>query len=583
MAVRLGELLLRERRVTPTQLQEALTYQRSNGGRLGASLVKLGILSDDDITGVMSRQYGVAAVDLSQITIDPALIRLIPAETAGKYNVIPVGRAGNTLTLAMTDPTNVFAMDDIKFRTGLNVEPVVASETAIQEAVKQHYGAASAQAPRNGENGKGSVDLVGKAFEDLNLDTPEEIQVVAAAEEIDVASLEKQSGEAPVIRLANALFLAAIQRGASDIHIEPYEKELRVRFRIDGVLQSVMTPPLKFRDPLVSRIKIMARLDISEKRLPQDGRIKARFNDRGTSREIDFRVSVLPCLFGEKIVLRLLDSKGLRLDLTQLGFDVEGLRRFDTAIRKPWGMVLVTGPTGSGKTNTLYSALSQINQPGVNIMTAEDPVEFNLAGINQVQVKEQINLTFAATLRSFLRQDPNIILVGEIRDGETAGIAVKAALTGHLVLSTLHTNDAPSSLSRLVNMGIEPFLVANSINLVAAQRLVRKVCETCKAPDTVPIERLVDAGLPESELPNVKAMKGKGCDRCGGTGYKGRVGVFEIMEVSESLRERIIHSAPISELRAQAIQEGMSTLRLSGLMKVRDGVTTLDEIVRETM
>ena len=583
MAVRLGELLLRERRVTPTQLQEALTYQRSNGGRLGASLVKLGILSDDDITGVMSRQYGVAAVDLSQITIDAALIRLIPAETAGKYNVIPVGRSGNTLTLAMTDPTNVFAMDDIKFRTGLNVEPVVASETAIQEAVKQHYGAASAPAPRNGENGKGSVDLVGKAFEDLNLDSPEEIQVVAAAEEIDVASLEKQSGEAPVIRLANALFLAAIQRGASDIHIEPYEKELRVRFRIDGVLQQVMTPPLKFRDPLVSRIKIMARLDISEKRLPQDGRIKARFNDRGTSREIDFRVSVLPCLFGEKIVLRLLDSKGLRLDLTQLGFDVEGLRRFDTAIRKPWGMVLVTGPTGSGKTNTLYSALSQINQPGVNIMTAEDPVEFNLPGINQVQVKEQINLTFAATLRSFLRQDPNIILVGEIRDAETAGIAVKAALTGHLVLSTLHTNDAPSSLSRLVNMGIEPFLVANSINLVAAQRLVRKVCDVCKAPDPVPIERLVDAGLPESELPNVKAMKGKGCDRCGGTGYKGRVGVFEIMEVSESLRERIIHSAPISELRAQAIQEGMSTLRLSGLMKVRDGVTTLDEIVRETM
>jgi type IV pilus assembly protein PilB len=582
MAVRLGELLLRERRVTPTQLQEALTYQRSNGGRLGSSLVKLGILRDDEITTVLSRQYGVAAVDLREITIDPALIRLIPAETAGKYNVIPVGKSGNTLTLAMTDPTNVFAMDDIKFRTGLNVEPVVASETSIQEAVKQHYGAASAPAPRNGDNGKG-VDLTNKAFEDLNLDMPDEIQVVQSAEEIDAASLERQSGEAPVIRLANALFLAAIQRGASDIHIEPYEKELRIRFRIDGVLQSVMTPPLKFRDPLVSRIKIMARLDIAEKRLPQDGRIKARFNDRGTSREIDFRVSVLPCLFGEKIVLRLLDSKGLRLDLAQLGFDTESLRRFENAIRKPWGMVLVTGPTGSGKTNTLYSALSQINQPGVNIMTAEDPVEFNLPGINQVQVKEQINLTFAATLRSFLRQDPNIILVGEIRDGETAGIAVKAALTGHLVLSTLHTNDAPSSLSRLVNMGVEPFLVANSINLVAAQRLVRRVCDTCKAPDTVPAERLVDAGLPERELPNVNAMKGRGCDRCGGTGYKGRVGVFEIMEVAESLRDRIIHGAQISELRAQAIQEGMSTLRLSGLMKVRDGVTTLDEIVRETM
>ena len=581
MAVRLGELLLRERRVTPTQLQEALTFQRANGGRLGTSLVKLGILTDDDISGVLSRQYGVAAVDLRQITLDPALIRLIPAETAGKYNVIPVGKSGNTLTLAMTDPTNVFAMDDIKFRTGLNVEPVVASETAIQEAVAQHYGAASAPSARNGEP-KGGVALENKQFEDPELDA-EEIQVVAQAEEIDVASLERQSGEAPVIRLANALFLAAIQRGASDIHIEPYEKELRVRFRIDGVLQPVMTPPLKFRDPLASRIKIMARLDISEKRLPQDGRIKARFNDRGSSREIDFRVSVLPCLFGEKIVLRLLDSKGLRLDLAQLGFDAEGLRRFDSAIRKPWGMVLVTGPTGSGKTNTLYSALSQINQPGVNIMTAEDPVEFNLAGINQVQVKEQINLTFAAALRSFLRQDPNIILVGEIRDAETAGIAVKAALTGHLVLSTLHTNDAPSSLNRLVNMGIEPFLVANSINLIAAQRLVRRVCETCKEPAGIDGERLVDAGLPASELPNVKAMKGRGCDRCGGTGYKGRVGVFEIMEVSDALRERIIHGAQAGELRDIAIQEGMSTLRLSGLMKVRDGVTTLDEIVRETM
>ena len=584
MAVRLGELLLRERRVTPTQLQEALTYQRANGGRLGTSLVKLGILTDDDISGVLSRQYGVAAVDPRQITIDPSLIRLIPAETAGKYNVIPVGKSGNTLTLAMTDPTNVFAMDDIKFRTGLNVEPVVASETAIQEMVALHYGAAATiTKERPGESGKG-VELMGKTLEDLNLDTTgDDITLVQQAEEIDVASLERQSGEAPVIRLANALFLAAIQRGASDIHIEPYEKELRVRFRIDGVLQSVMTPPLKFRDPLISRIKIMARLDISEKRLPQDGRIKARFNDRGTSREIDFRVSVLPCLFGEKIVLRLLDAKGLRLDMSQLGFDAEGLRRFDSAIRKPWGMVLVTGPTGSGKTNTLYSALSQINQLGVNIMTAEDPVEFNLPGINQVQVKEQINLTFAAALRSFLRQDPNIILVGEIRDAETAGIAVKAALTGHLVLSTLHTNDAPSSLSRLVNMGIEPFLVANSINLVAAQRLVRRVCEVCREPAAIPPERLVDAGLPEDELPNVKAMKGRGCDRCGGTGYKGRVGVFEIMEISEMLRDRIIHGAPAGELRSLAIKEGMSPLRLSGLMKVRDGVTTLDEIVRETM
>ena len=580
MAVRLGELLLREKRVTPTQLQEALTYQRANGGRLGTTLVKLGFLKDEDVTDVLSRQYGVPAIDLRDFALDPSLVRLIPGETAAKYNVIPVTRTGNTLTLAMTDPTNVFAMDDIKFRTGLHIEPVVASDTAIREAVAQHYtNLAPAQAPA----GK-SMELVNKALEDLNLDgNSEEIEVVAGAEEIDAASLERQSGEAPVIRLANALFLAAIQRGASDIHIEPYEKDLRVRFRIDGVLQSVMTPPMKYRDPLVSRIKIMARLDISEKRLPQDGRIKARFNDRGTSREIDFRVSVLPTLFGEKIVLRLLDAKGLRLDMSMLGFDADALVRFERQIHKPWGMVLVTGPTGSGKTNTLYSALSQLNQPGVNIMTAEDPVEFNLGGINQVQVKEQIGLTFATALRSFLRQDPNIILVGEIRDAETASIGVKAALTGHLVLSTLHTNDAPSSINRLVNMGIEPFLVANSINLIAAQRLVRRVCDACKAPHEIPDDLLVKAGLPESELPNVKAMLGRGCDRCSGTGYKGRVGLFEIMEVSETMRDLIIANAPTKDLRELAVAEGMSPLRRSGMLKVRDGLTTMEEVARETM
>jgi type IV pilus assembly protein PilB len=582
MAVRLGELLLRERRVTPTQLQEALTYQRTNGGRLGTSLVKLGILTDDDISDVLSRQYGVPAVDLKDFAFDPALLRLIPAETAAKYNVIPVGRSGNTLTLAMTDPTNVFAMDDIKFRTGLNVEPVVASETAIQAAVVHHYGSGSQPAKDNGAGGKG-FDVVNRALEDLNLDMQDDLQVVQGAEEIDAASLEKQSGEAPVIRLANALFLAAIQRGASDIHIEPYEKDLRVRFRIDGVLQSVMTPALKFRDPLVSRIKIMARLDIAEKRLPQDGRIKARFNDHGQVREIDFRVSVLPTLFGEKVVLRLLDAKGLKLDMSQLGFDTEGLRRFDAAIKKPWGMVLVTGPTGSGKTNTLYSALGQLNQPGVNIMTAEDPVEFNLQGINQVQVKEQIGMTFAGALRSFLRQDPNIILVGEVRDAETAAIAVKAALTGHLVLSTLHTNDAPSSISRLVNMGIEPFLVGNSCNLVAAQRLVRKVCENCKEPHDIPANRLIEAGMAEDQVPEVRAMKGRGCERCSGTGYKGRVGLFEIMEVSETVRDLILKNPPVTELRDMAVAEGMSTLRQSGLAKVRDGVTSLEEVVRETM
>jgi type IV pilus assembly protein PilB len=582
MAVRLGELLLRDKRITPSQIQEALAHQRANGGRLGATLVKLGFLKDDDITEVLSRQYGVPAVDLKDFHFDTSLLKLIPGDTASKYCVIPVSRAGNTLTLAMTDPTNVFAMDDIKFRTGLHVEPVVSSETAIREAITHHYGSPAVSG--NGTGSGKSMELVNKALEDLNVDgIREDIEVVHTTEEIDAASLERQSGEAPVIRLSNALFLAAIQRGASDIHIEPFEKDLRVRFRIDGVLQSVMTPPLKLRDPLISRIKIMARLDIAEKRLPQDGRIKARFNDRGQTREIDFRVSVLPTLFGEKVVLRLLDAKGLRLDMTQLGFETKALERFETAIHKPWGMVLVTGPTGSGKTNTLYSALSQLNQPGVNIMTAEDPVEFNLGGINQVQVREQIGLTFAAALRSFLRQDPNIILVGEIRDAETASIAVKAALTGHLVLSTLHTNDAPSSISRLVNMGIEPFMVANSTNLLAAQRLVRRVCESCKAPHEIPGDQLVDAGLPESELPNVKAMKGRGCDRCGGTGYKGRVGLFEIMEITETLRDLIVHSAPLKELREAAIREGMTPLRQSGMLKVRDGVTTMEEVARETM
>jgi type IV pilus assembly protein PilB len=580
MAVRLGELLLREKRVTPAQLQEALNHQRANGGRLGTTLVKLGFLKDEDVTDVLSRQYGVPAVDLRDFELDAAVVRLVPAETAAKYNVIPVARSGNTLTLAMTDPTNVFAMDDIKFRTGLHVEPVVASDTAIREALTKHYGPpGSPQAPVGKQ-----VDLVSRALEDLNLDTSqEELQVMDSTEEIDEKSIERQSGEAPVIRLANALFLAAIQRGASDIHIEPYEKDLRVRFRIDGVLQQVMTPALKYRDPLISRIKIMARLDISEKRLPQDGRIKARFNDRGQTREIDFRVSVLPTLFGEKVVLRILDAKGLKLDMSQLGFDPDALARFEHAIHKPWGMVLVTGPTGSGKTNTLYSALTQLNQPGVNIMTAEDPVEFNLMGINQVQVKEQIGLTFASSLRSFLRQDPNIILVGEIRDSETAGIAVKAALTGHLVLSTLHTNDAPSSINRLVNMGIEPFLVANSINLVAAQRLVRRVCENCKAPHEIPAQQLVEAGLPEAELASARPMKGRGCDRCNGTGYKGRLGLFEIMEVSDAMRSLIVTNGNMKDVRTQAIADGMMPLRQAGMLKVRDGITTMEEVARETM
>jgi type IV pilus assembly protein PilB len=578
MAIRLGELLLREKRVTPAQLQEALNHQRSHGGRLGSTLVKLGILSDDEITATLSRQYGVPSITLNEFDLDGSVVKLIPVETATKYNVIPVGRNGTSLTLAMTDPTNVFAMDDIKFMTGLRVDPVVASETAIRDAIAKYYSKHNgAPAPAK------ASDLAARALEDLSGGGGEDLEVVADAEEIDAASLERQSGEAPIIRLVNALMLSAIQRGASDIHIEPYEKEMRIRFRVDGVLQPVMSPPLRYRDPIISRIKIMARLDIAEKRLPQDGRIKARFNDHNKLREIDFRVSVLPTLFGEKVVLRLLDGEQLRLDLTKLGFLPEAHVRFERAIRKPWGMVLVTGPTGSGKTNTLYSSIAQLNQPNVNIITAEDPVEFNLLGINQVQVRENIGLSFASVLRSFLRQDPNVILVGEIRDGETASIAVKAALTGHLVLSTLHTNDAPSTINRLVNMGIESFLVANSLNLICAQRLVRRICEQCKQPHPVPPESLVNVGVDPGEAATMVPHVGRGCERCGGTGYKGRVGLFEVMEMSDTLREFVMRDAPSTELRTQAMAEGMLTLRQSGLRKVAEGVTTLDEVVRETM
>ena len=580
MAVRLGELLLREKRVTPVQLQEALNHQRQNGGRLSTSLVKLGILADDDITTVVSRHCGVPAINLREFDLDTAVVRLVSAESATKYNVLPVGRSGTTLTLAMADPTNVFAMDDIKFMTGLHVEPVVASESAIREAIARCYGAKSNESTASAKAGAG--DLANRALEELGTHG-DHLEVVTDAEEIDASSLEKQGGEAPIIKLVNALMLSAIQKGASDIHIESYEKDMRVRFRIDGQLHAVMTPAIKFRDPIISRVKIMARLDIAEKRLPQDGRIKARFVDRGKNRDIDFRVSVLPTLFGEKVVLRLLDPEGLKLDMTRLGFEVEGLARFTRAIKKPWGMVLVTGPTGSGKTNTLYSSLAQINDPNVNIMTAEDPVEFNLEGVNQVPIRENIGLTFATALRSFLRQDPNVILVGEIRDAETASIAVKAALTGHLVLSTLHTNDAPSSISRLVNMGIESFLVANSINLICAQRLVRRICEHCKEPFDLGANQLIEAGFDAKEAATFRPFRGRGCDRCGGSGYKGRLGLFEVMEISERLRELIVVSAPVAELKSVAIAEGMLTLRMSGLQKVREGQTTLEEVVRETM
>jgi type IV pilus assembly protein PilB len=587
MAVRIGELLLKEKRITPEQLQEALNYQRQNGGKLGFNLIKLGYVKDDEITALLSKQYGVPSIALGQFDVDATVVKLVPAETAQKYQIIPLSRSGATLTIAMTDPTNVFAMDDIKFMTGYNVEPVVASEIAVVDAITKYYGKITSS---NGSGGNGSssgasaLEVASKALEDMPvLGDAGDVEVLEEFEEISAEALAKQGEEAPVIKLVNVILMSAIQKGASDIHIEPYEKELRVRYRIDGILYNIMQPPMKFRDAITSRIKIMSKLDIAEKRLPQDGRIKIRFQDAGEMRDIDFRVSCLPTLFGEKIVLRLLDKTKLMLDMTKLGFESESLGRFEHAISKPWGMVLVTGPTGSGKTNTLYSSIARINTPETNIMTAEDPVEFNLMGVNQVQVRENIGLNFAAALRSFLRQDPNIILVGEIRDFETAEIAVKAALTGHLVLSTLHTNDAPSTINRLMNMGIEPFLVASSLNLVCAQRLVRRICKNCTEPDPTPPPALMQAGFSAEDAKKVVPNRGKGCDKCNNTGYKGRVGLYEVMDITEEIRELVLVGASALELRRKAVEEGMITLRSSGLRKVKEGVTTIEEIVRETV
>jgi type IV pilus assembly protein PilB len=604
MAVRIGDLLLKEKRITPAQLQEALNYQKTNGGKLGLNLVKLGFVTDEEITSLLSKQYGVPSINLAQFEIDQSVIKLIPPDTAQKYQIVPLSRSGATLTIAITDPTNVFAMDDIKFMTGYNVEPVVASETAVTEAIKRYYPAAgaapkvttaAAAVPKKVEKPKAqtqqanltsaaTLEMVTKALEETTAQVvDDDVELLEELEQIDVASLERQGGEAPVIRLVNLMLMSAIQKAASDIHIEPYEKEFRVRFRIDGILYNVMAPPMKFRDAITSRIKIMAKLDIAEKRLPQDGRIKIRFAVDGATKEIDFRVSCLPTLFGEKIVMRLLDKDKLMLDMTKLGFETESLSKLEIAIGKPWGMVLVTGPTGSGKTNTLYSSIAKVNTTETNIMTAEDPVEFNLVGVNQVQVRENIGLNFAAALRSFLRQDPNIILVGEIRDFETAEIAVKAALTGHLVLSTLHTNDAPSTINRLMNMGIEPFLVASSVNLICAQRLVRRVCAACKTDHPTPPQALVDAGFTQDEAQRVVPKRGAGCEVCNQTGYKGRVGLYEVMEITEELRELILVGASGLELKRKAIEEGMITLRRSGLRKVMEGVTTIEEVARETV
>ena len=614
MASKLGEMLVKAQLITDAQLEDAIRIQRREGGKLGSIVVRQGFCADQDIVSFLGMQYGVPAADLDQWPpIEPAVIALVPGELATKHKVLPLQRSGNVLTLAMSDPTDIFAMDDVRFHTGYNIDPVVSSEMGLTRAIERYYGGSSAlklredqarkpgvAAPNATEEAAAKLNFDRKAFDnaaDEALDlkgleeelegTDTDYQTLDDDEEnINAAALQKGSEEAPVVRLVNMVLIDAIRKGASDIHIEPYEKSYRIRFRIDGLLQEVMRPSIKLKDPVTSRVKILAKLNIAEKRLPQDGRIKLRVNLGGQAKVIDYRVSVLPTLFGEKIVLRLLDSDKLMLDLTKLGFEPESLQQWDRQIDKPYGMVLVTGPTGSGKTNTLYSSIAKLNQPDVNIMTAEDPVEFNFAGINQVQMKEQIGLNFAAALRSFLRQDPNIILVGEIRDFETAEIAIKASLTGHLVLSTLHTNDAPSTISRLMNMGVEPFLVATSVNIICAQRLVRRICANCKAPDPhqPPKEAMSKVGFTDEEVARgITVMKGTGCDICGGRGYKGRVGLYEVLEMSETLKDMILTGASAIELREQAVKEGMITLRRSGCRKVLDGVTTIEEIIRETV
>ncbi|HKO55296.1 MAG TPA: type IV-A pilus assembly ATPase PilB [Thermoanaerobaculia bacterium] len=571
MSVRLGELLTKASLITQDQLKEALRVQKEGGGgKLGETLIKLGFVSEEDITECLSQQFGVPSINLAHFEIDATVIKLIPADVARKYNILPVNKTGATITIAMADPTNVFAMDDIKFMTGYNVEPVVASELGIKAAIDNYYGTTS------------SLELK-KVMEDLQQAESADLEVLEDEEEMDVEALAGEAEEAPVVKLCNLILTDAIKRGASDIHIEPYEKEFRVRFRIDGILYEIMNPPLKLRDAMTSRMKILAKLDISEKRLPQDGRIKLKMKLNDKNKELDFRVSCLPTLFGEKLVLRLLDKDNLRLDMTKLGFEPESLAKFEEAIFKPWGMVLVTGPTGSGKTNTLYSALSKVNSPEVNIMTAEDPVEFNLPGINQVQMKESIGLNFAATLRSFLRQDPNIILVGEIRDFETAEIAIKAALTGHLVLSTLHTNDAPSTINRLMNMGIEPFLVATSVQLIAAQRLARRICSNCREAVDVQQQALLNLGFKKDELGTFTVYKGRGCEKCNNTGYKGRVGLIEVMAIDDELRDLILSGGTAIDIKKRAMEMGMISLRRSGLIKIKEGITTIEEVVRETV
>jgi type IV pilus assembly protein PilB len=561
---RLGEILVKNNLINRDQLAKALEEQKLSGNqlRIGTILINQNHITEEQLTSFLSKQYGVPSVNLSDYEIEPAVVKIIPPEVVQKYQLLPVNRAGATLIIAVSDPSNLFAIEDIKFMTGYNIEMVVASERDIKASIDKYYDQSASLAD---------------VMSDLDV---EDMEIIGDEEQVDVGSLERATEDAPVVKMVNAILQDAIRKKASDIHIEPYEKLFRVRFRIDGVLYEIMKPPLKLKNAITSRIKIMAELDIAERRLPQDGRIKIKL---GGGKDMDFRVSCLPTLFGEKIVMRLLDKGNLQTDLTKLGYEPDALAHFMREIHKPFGMVLVTGPTGSGKTVSLYSALSELNKVSENISTAEDPVEFNFAGINQVQMHEDIGLNFSAALRSFLRQDPDIIMIGEIRDFETAEIAIKAALTGHMVLSTLHTNDAPATINRLLNMGIEPFLVASAVNLITAQRLARRVCGECKQPEEIPVQALIDAGVPPDEAPSYVCMRGKGCPTCNNTGYKGRVGFYQVMPMREEIKELILNGANTAEIKRESMRIGIKTMRQSGLTKLKEGVTSFEEVLRITV
>jgi len=559
---RLGEFLLQAAMISLEDLEAAQQESEQTGARLSYILVAKGYLSEADVTSVISSEYHLPLVDLTSVEVEERAVAMVPADFASKHALLPIKRSGRTLTVALADPSDPTLVDVLKFITRLDIELMVAGEVSLRSLIEKHYDVTTAK--------------LGELLDEL-----EELEIELVEEEQDQVSTEQlraQVDDAPVVRLINGVLTDAVKRGASDIHIEPYEKQLRIRYRVDGSLQEIMLPPLRMQAALISRVKILADLNIAERRIPQDGRIKMRLGRR----VIDFRVSTLPTLFGEKIVLRILDQGNLVLNLEEFGMEPKAEEDMLAAISNPYGMVLVTGPTGSGKTTTLYSALTRINTDEVNIMTAEDPVEYNLSGINQVQIRTDIGLTFAAALRAFLRQDPNIVMVGEIRDLETGGIAVKASLTGHLVLSTLHTNDAASTITRMVDMGIEPFNVSAAVNLITAQRLVRRICKRCKAETSYPDEVLQAARIPPEILATLTFFKGEGCDACGGSGYAGRQGLYEVMKMSRTLRRMVLQGASADDLKTQAIEDGMLTLRDDGLLKVKRGITTLDEVLKET-